>query len=192
MSKNLHDLRFAVRRADGYVSNIWRLWITPIGDVYLSIRQMGGIEKYSFHKSGICRSAFTTEYGTPKTLQDRKMFGWRRLTTPERGSGQATRVIGIALPSDFLSRPQTSPIKKVVWIEAAPAGHATFIDMAYTNESKDQVDSAFHKNGRKLLSYTQLPGTEAFLVSSYHGEWENSDLEPIRKFLFMGYLVRYR
>lgn len=48
MPKNLLDLRFGIRRHDGFVSNIWRAWATAPGDVYLATRSMAGITKYSY------------------------------------------------------------------------------------------------------------------------------------------------
>lgn len=53
MSKNLFNLRFGIQLSDAYASTPWRLWITGAGDVYLSTKAMAGIEKYSFHRSGI-------------------------------------------------------------------------------------------------------------------------------------------
>ncbi len=106
MPKNLYDARLCVRRDDGYVSNLWRLWITREGDVYATTQGMGGIEKYSFHQSGICRSAFTKEHGTPDTMTDRLIFKWKRSDIPPESTGKASRVAWIAFPTSYLSRPQ--------------------------------------------------------------------------------------
>jgi len=176
MTKNIYDLRFSVKREDGYVSNAWRLWITARGDVYLTTRARGGIEKYSFHKSGICRSAFTQEHGTPSTMSDRAMFKWRRLDTPAVNSGRASKVAWIAFPTDFLSRIIVSDGKDITWIPAAPPRGATYMEFCYTLEQESTVLAAFQNNDRHLLSYTQLPSGEAFFVSYYHADWENKDL----------------
>src|SRR3990170_958990 len=125
MTKNLYNLRFGVKSEDGYISNIWRLWITSPGDVYLTTRGMGGIEKYSFHQSGVCRSAFTKEYGTPSAMSDRAIFKWRRAETQPANSGRASRVAWIAFPTDFLSRITESSGKDIIWIPAASPGGAT-------------------------------------------------------------------
>ena len=176
MSKNLYDLRFGIKRGDGYISNIWRLWITSSGDVYLATRMMGGIEKFSFHLSGICRSAFTKEYGTPATMSDRAIFKWVRTKTPALGSGGASRIAWIAFPTDFLSRNTEASKAKVDWIHATEPGGATYIEMAYTIESEQTVRSAFSENSKLLHSYTSLPNGEAFFVASYQSDWENADL----------------
>lgn len=186
MSKNLFDLRFAIRRDDGFISSIWRLWITSPGDVYLRTGKVGGIEKYSFHKTGICRSAFTSEYiekyGTPASIPDRAMFEWNRSATPEVNSGKASRVAWIAFPTDYLSRNNQQPQKTITWIDAAPSGRATFIELSYTAETEEFVVNAYKtQNERRLISYTQLPTNEAFVASYYHGEWENKDVRSQAK-----------
>jgi hypothetical protein len=137
---------------------------------------MGGIEKYSFHQSGICRSAFTKEHGTPDTMTDRLIFKWKRSDTPPESTGKASRVAWIAFPTDFLSRPQKELKKQITWIPAAPRGDATYLELAYTRESEVSVRSAINISGRHLLSYVQLPNSEAFLISDYHADWENKDL----------------
>jgi len=177
MSKNLADLRFAIRNASGQVSCIWRLWATRHGDVYLAARNMAKIEKYSFHKSGVCRSAFTSEYGAPKTMTDRAMFKWRRLSTPAAGESRGSRVAWIAFPTDYLSSPSGLVVKDVAWIEAAPAGGATYIEVVFTRESPERVHRAFReRQERDVLTYLRLPSEEALFVCSYHADWENKDL----------------
>jgi len=177
MAKNLYGLRFGIRRKDGFISSIWRLWITGPGDVYLATSRMGGIEKYSFHKSGICRSAFTKEHGTPVTMSDRAMFKWNRFQTPEQHSGRASRVAWIAFPTDYLSRNKEEHKKKITWIDAAPSGGATYLELTYTSESEESVLKAYADGkDRHLVSCTLLPTKELFLVSYYHGDWENRDL----------------
>lgn len=177
MAKNLADLRFAIRSASGQVSSIWRLWATRHGDVYLATRSMAKIEKYSFHKSGICRSAFTNEHGTPQTMTDRAMFKWKRLATPAAGEGRASLVAWLAFPTDYLSQPSASSVEGVAWIEAAPAGGATYVEFAFTRESQKSIEAAFRKREeRKLLAYVELSPDQAFFGSYYHSDWENNDL----------------
>jgi len=176
MTRNIYNLRFGIKREDGYISNVWRLWITLSGDVYLTTRAMGGIEKYSFHQSGICRSAFTKEHGTPAMMSDRAMFKWIRAATPPMNSGTASRVAWMAFPTDYLSRITEMGGKEIIWIPAAPSGGATYLEFCYTLEAENAVMSAFQSNGRNLVSYTPLPSREAFFLSYYHSDWKNSDI----------------
>lgn len=176
MSKNLADLRFAIKSSSGQESSIWRLWATRHGDVYLATRSMAKMQKYSFHKSGICRSAFTKENGTPRTMTDRAMFKWNRLPTPAAGVGKASRVAWLGFPTDYLSRPCTTNVKGIVWVEAAPAGGATYVEFAFTRESQKSIEAAFQeRQERSLLAYIELPSDEAFFGSYYHADWENKD-----------------
>jgi hypothetical protein len=175
MGRNLFDLRFVIEGEDGFRSSQWRLWITPPGDVYLTTRGMGGIYKYSFHQSGICRSAFTQEHGTPSTMSDRAMFKWKRAPTPLAGAGGASRVAWIAFPADFLSK-SAAPSAKTTLISAAPSQGATYLELGYTFESEAFVVSAFHENQRRLHFYTKLPSGEAIFACSYHSDWENKDI----------------
>jgi hypothetical protein len=176
MAKNIHDLRFGIRREDGYVSHTWRLWITRSADVYLFTRGMAGIEKYSFHRSGICRSAFTKEHGTPRSMSDRALFKWTRGGTPPVSNGMASRVAWIAFPTDFLSRITEKNPKPTTWIPAAPSGGATYLELAYTSEPESAVIAAFQNNGRQLVSYTKLTSGDAFIFDYYYADWENRDL----------------
>jgi hypothetical protein len=177
MSKNLADLRFAIRSSSGQVSSIWRLWATRRGDIYLATRAAAKIEKYSFHKSGICRSAFTNQHGTPESMTDRAMFKWTRMPTPAAGEGRASRVAWIVFPTDYLSEPSETDVKKVDWIEAAPAGGATYTEFAFTREAQEYIEAAFRDpQERKLLKYTELLSGEAFFVSYYYADWDNRDL----------------
>jgi hypothetical protein len=176
MTKNLYNLRFGIKREDGYISNIWRLWITLSGDVYLTTRGSGGIEKYSFHQSGICRRAFTREHGTPTVMSDRAMFKWIRASTPPMNNGGASRVAWLAFPTAYLSRLSEMDGKEIIWIPAAPSEGATYLELCYTFETENTVMTSFHSNGRHLVSYTPLPSGEAFFLNYYHADWENKDL----------------
>ena len=175
MAKNLLDLRFVVQRDDQFRSSPWRLWITQPGDLYLTTRRMGGIQKYSFHVSGVCRSAFTQEHGAPAGMPDRLVFKWKRASTPTVGTGGASRVAWIAFPTDYLSR-SPEPKARTLVIAAAPAAGAAYIEVGYTRESQSFVMDAFKGNLRQLHCYTALPNGEAIFVSSYHSDWENKDL----------------
>lgn len=176
MGKNRFDLRFVVERTDGFRSSPWRLWVTRRGDLYLSVRQMGGIQKYSFHLSGICRSAFTQEYGILPGMTDRATFKWRRALTPLSGHGGASRVALIAIPTSYLSR-TAPPVPNTTVIDSAPMGGATYIEVGYTFESESFVVKAFQRNLRRLHSFTQLPTHESVFVCSYHSDWQDTDLK---------------
>ena len=175
--RNLLDLRFGIRTAEGLESSLWRLWIARAGDVYLAVRSHAGVSKYSFHRSGICRSAFTAEHGTPRAMTDRAMFKWRRSPTPPRGVGTASRVAWLIFPTDFLSRPRPHKPGDVLWIPAAPANHAAHLELCYTSETQDAVVRAFEKAGHhRLVSFTDLTDGDAFFMSCSYGRLEPATL----------------
>lgn len=176
MSKNIFDLRFGIKRPDGYTSSVWRLWSTRHGDVYLAVRRMAGIEKYSFHRSGLCRSAFTKEYGRPAKLSDRVVHKWRRSPTPPTVE-RAARVALIAFPTDFLSRDVRQDRKQVTWIDAAPCGGATYVELGFSRGPEVEVRDLLAKGGnRSLLSFAPLPSGETLLLTFYYADWDNREL----------------
>jgi hypothetical protein len=183
LAKNLLDVRFGVKRDDSYESSVWRLWVTRYSDTYLAVRSHAGVSKYSFHKSGICRSAFTSQHGTPATMADRAIFEWTRNPTAARGTNQASRVAWIAFPTNFLSKPRGHGLKDINWIKAAPSDQATYFELAYTCELESDVRLAFEsRKERTLMNYLLLPSGEALISSYYHSEWDNRDLRsPTRR-----------
>jgi hypothetical protein len=177
MAKNLADLRFGIQDSLGMRSCIWRLWVTQSGDVYLANRTMAGIDKYSFHQSGICRSAFTSEHGIPSAMTDRAIFKWRRASTPAVGDEGIAQVAVFSFPTDYLSRPTNQNTDGVTWITAAQAGRSTCVEFAFTSESRNTVETALcMREGHGLLLYSMLPSGEAFFVDAYFIDWGNGDL----------------
>lgn len=175
MSKPYVDLRLGIRSAQGLESSIWRLIGKKDGDVYFAIRSHAGISKYSFHRSGICRSAFTAEHGIPATLPDRLMFKWKRAPIPPAGKGGGARVLLLAVPTDFLSA--SAPIVPgMTWLEAAPAGGATYVSIVFTAEPLAAVERAYRSNAIRNIAYARMVGGINLLVDYYHADWRNKDL----------------
>ena len=110
-------------------------------------------------------------------MTDRAMFKGRRLPTPAAGEDRGSRVAWIAFPTDYLSGAFDSGVKDVAWIEAAPAGGATYIEVVFTRESQERVHRAFReRQERDVLTYLRLLFDEALFVRYYHADWENKDL----------------
>jgi len=177
MSPHLLDLSFGIKRPDGYVSDVWRASTTRLGDFHLATSPIAGVEKYSFSKSGMCRSAHGGVGGAPAALRDRADFSWRRAATPPRGSGRAARVAWIAFPTDYLSRPIVEDDAEIFWIAAAPTRCATYVEFAYTAEPERAIRGALDiVQDRTLVSCAELPGGETLVIFCYHADWENKDL----------------
>ena len=170
-------LRFSVGNDNGPQSNVWRAWSSR-SEVYLSVRSMTKIKKFSFHSSGICRIAFTKEHGTPANMSDRVIVKWRKAETPPQGSRRGACVAKIAVPTDFLSVPTKRVEKTVKWIPPAPAHGATLLDLIFMNETKETILNTFAKAGeRNLVDLAALPNGEIFAIISSHIQWENRDLK---------------
>jgi len=177
MSNHLLDISFGIRRPDGYVSDIWRASISRLGDFYLATGSQSGTEKYRFGKSGVCRSEYTRPAGTPAAIRDREAFKWRRAKTPRRGSGSASRIAWIAFPTDYLSKPTAGEDDETLWIGAAPAGGATYVEFAYAAESESGIRGVLDvMQDRTLVGSSTLPSGELLVIFCYHGDWENKDL----------------
>jgi hypothetical protein len=177
MSDSLLDLSFGVRRSDGYVSDVWRASTTHLGDFHLGTSSIAGAEKYSFSNSGICRSEHSGAEGAPAALRDRAGFRWRRAATPPRGSGRASRVAWIAFPTDYLSKPTVKDDGRILWIDAAPACGATYVEFGYAAEPEPGIRSVLEvTQDRTLVRCAALPNGETLVIFCYHADWENKDL----------------
>jgi len=177
MSNSLLDLSFGVKRADGYVSAVWRASTTRRGDFHLATSSIAGVEEYRFNKSGMCHSAHHGAEGAPAALRDRAGFKWRRAATPPRGSGRAARVAWIAFPTDYLSRPTLPEGGEIFWIAAAPACGATYVEFAYAAEPEQGIRGVLDvTQDRTLVSCAALPNGETLVIFCYYADWENKDL----------------
>jgi hypothetical protein len=176
MSKNLLDLRFVIKDNNNYTSSIWRIWLTKKGDIYLCTKGMGGIIKYSFHRSGICRNAFTSEHGKSPKLEDRAVYKWIRAPIPKKGEGKATRLAMLAFPTDHLSKLDLNDTTNVLEIKSAVSKCATYVEICMTSESKDDIlkvmgaDSSYN-----LVTYTIIDDDKALYISYHYDLWENED-----------------
>jgi hypothetical protein len=151
--------RFSVGDPENRRSHIWSV-AARRSDVYVS---SGGPSptKFSFHKSGICRDAFTSEHGAPEGMQDRVVKRWRRAETPPPNTGGASAVLDIIIPTDFLSDGLIVPEKEIFWIAAAPIAQSTCVRMFY---SADEPMVA-----QPLIWQAQLTPIAGILLEN--GEW---------------------
>jgi hypothetical protein len=161
------DFRLAVGTSDGARSAVWRGYSNKEG-IYISHGGMGGIEKFSFHRSLICRHAFTEQEGPADGDDDRVMQKWRRVLAPTNGLVYA---LIARFPSDYLSTALKNERKTVVWLPAAISGHATVVEFVFSGCGEDGTYALAKSSGRMIVSYTPLPNGEAFVVSWVHEKW---------------------
>jgi hypothetical protein len=160
MASQRFDIRLAVGTAGGPRSSVWAFWSRK-SEVYAAFAQMGGIEKFSFHTPNLCRRAFTKEHGTPSTLPNRATQEWRCDPTPALGSNQVVRVLRVGFATDLLSTALQHPRHNPIWIEPAPPGGSTMVELVFTRESQAAVVAALATDAphiaHKLVAYEQLP-----------------------------------
>ena len=177
MSRNVANLRFAVYDDALGHSNVWRFWATRHGDVYLATRCLAGIIKLSFHRTGICRYAFTAEHGTPVTLSDRLLERWQRPSIPPGESYNFARLAWLAFPTDYLSQAPLNGTAEATHIPAATLGMATFVEIGLCRCAEHQLQASTNGDVRAgITNYAVLFEDVAVFMRWYHGAWENSDL----------------
>lgn len=178
--KRGRTVRFAVGSCAGPRSSGWMVVARrKTDDVYLApLGALAGVLKLSLHSSGICRYAFTEEHGRPPTLPDRAIDKWRRKVTPPAGSGLGTRVLSLYFPTDSLSTAYMPPDRGLTWVDPAPVGGVTIVELVFIRESRENLEAVFAERAeRVLVGYLKVPSGEALAIMRGHGPWESSDLE---------------
>jgi hypothetical protein len=162
--------RLMVGTPEGPRSNVWRLH-SRRNDVYVTTGGIGK-QKFSFHASGKCRQAY---HELPPSLPDRAIARWWRMPTPEpNGTGKASCVLQVGIPTDLLST-RTAPLKAMTWVAPAPIGMATVLEMIFTREAEGDLAAAMTASQRTIVCQSKLPSGETFLVLSRHATWEQPD-----------------
>lgn len=164
------DARLVVGVPGGARSNTWRIW-SQGDEIYVLSGGMGGVEKLSFHSSGICRKAFTSDWGAPPGLADRATVKWKRNATPPVAEGTGCCVLEVQIATDYLSTGLEALTKKVIWIEPAPSNRMTVLEMFFTRHSDDDLRS-LASGQKKIVVYHRMPNGEAFAVVSCFAEGE--------------------
>ena len=177
----------AVGTLAGPKSATWRVFSSK-NEVYLA-RRGPTQDKFSFHKSRICRHAFTEKHGPAIGMDDRLMHRWKRKRTPPAGGGHGSAVVSLLIPTDFLSTAIEKPRKAVHWITPAPAGMSIVIDIFYCRDPIDQVRALCLPENRSIVGHAELPNGENIYVTSvampYAGEEFRLPAAGSRTFDFM-------
>lgn len=168
-SKNIKvNCRIAVGDVNRPRSSVWRGFSNG-DDVYLTTSGMAGIQKFSFHRSGICRCAYTKEEGAAEGETDRVLHRWKREAPVS--AGKILQVLTARFPSDYLSTALPAERKAVEWIPPAPAGSATCVDFAFSGAGEEMTRKMAETTGRTIVSFTDLPSGEAFVLTWFHAPW---------------------
>lgn len=197
MGKPLATIRLAVGSPSGPRSCIWRIVVGKKDDIYVITSSAMTSDKLSFHRSHICRWAFTEQFGTPEGMTDRVMKRWRRSKTPPAGSGRGTSVAEVIFPTDYLSTSfAPSDYGGVCWIEPAPTGRSAAFELFFCNDGPDVVSEQFKANGRRILEAVPLSSGEFFFASSHTVDFAGQDIRlpatSLRKHDLIASKIDYR
>jgi hypothetical protein len=165
IGKRNQRLRLAIGDPENRRSNVWRIAAYK-SDVYVTC---GGAApaKFSFHKSGICRDAFTGEFGVPPGMHDRVMTRWRRADIPPANTGKACSVLEVALPTDFLSTGLEVPPKPIHWLDAAAPLHSKCIEMFFSADKPDVAEPLIQHGQRAPVAGFPLENGSWFYITSH-------------------------
>jgi hypothetical protein len=130
---------------------------TARDDVYAFHRTMGGIEKISFHTSGICRRAFTEQYGAPEGMADRVILRWNRAQIAPAGSNTLTRLLSVSFSTSHLSTAAVPANKPVLWLAAAPPGRSRSLAAAVTQEPAAPLSNGVAPGRRRVAWCARRP-----------------------------------
>ena len=168
--------RFAVGSEHGPRGSMWRLWSNQ-NEVYLAHADRGKIEKLSFHKSGICRRAFTNEYPTPNTLPDRLMQRWQRVPGQTPSTENFSYAAALVFPTDFLSTTlEPSTKKEITWITPAPEHESVVVAFFFTREDEVDIKRVLTEEGKTFIGSAILPNGETFVMSGHVERFEGQEM----------------
>lgn len=167
--KSRRDAYVGVRADDGRRSNVLHVW-TRRGQVYISAKGQGGIEKISFHSPTYCQHSFNESLKLPEDVPSRQTVVWQRSPTPPPGMLRGSCGFTWQVPTDTLSFLQAPSPEGVQWAHAKPSGQVTILDMAFTAESEAVVNSNL-PDGAALL-FWPLSAEESFFIYSWSGIWD--------------------
>lgn len=155
-------------------SNVWRV-STRKSEVYLTLGETKA-EKFSFHSSGICRHAFTAEFGSPPGMDDRVMTRWRRAPIPPSNVGKKTSVLEVAFPTDFLSTAFPEVQEQVHWLPAAPEGQSTHIDFSISADGPQTVQPLVEQGHGVPIAAFALEDNSWFYVVSFQSAFKGQEI----------------
>jgi hypothetical protein len=149
----------------GKRSSIWYIHAGPNAScVYVFAQTMGAVQKFSLHKSGVWRYAYTDRFWedpenaelTDEGRKDRLIDRWQRPDeTPVRGPSIRVRAEDVtALDDSTLRRSQ-----RVEWLPAPPDGMATAIELLFF-----ETDTLFELKRVRPIAGLLLASGEALVV----------------------------
>ena len=152
-SSQKKTFRFGVGSPDEYRSAIWRVWVQG-NDVYAAARSMTELVKFSLHRSGNWRFAWTEKSGIKSERSgDRAEEKWKRPTPFSPGWTQGPSIIvpNSGIKRSFRHDPEED-LRGIVWIPPASPGsrHHFTILFAAVDAPTDSWNTVTRRDDRRL------------------------------------------
>lgn len=128
-------IRWAVGTKEGVRSSTWRLWGDPKGDVYVAVRNLGGVIKASFHRDRRCHVGLTAE-AAQRQGQDATARHFERWRLPDTS---VVRVAQVIVPHEELRAFSNDEADAMKWLPVPGAGHAQVVSV-FIAEPPDSFD----------------------------------------------------
>ena len=156
-------IRWAIGDPDGRRSSTWRLWGDKKGDVYLSMRSMGGVLKASFHRDRRCSVGFTSEYhSTAKKRFGAESRHWQRWVLP---AAEVVRVAQVVFPEGELAAFSADEASQMRWISSPAPGNAIIVSV-FIAEPPDKFNWPGHEIGGNFIGIMSAPTRFTWAVYS--------------------------
>jgi hypothetical protein len=121
-------LRWAMGSLDGPRSSTWRLWGNKKGDIYVSVRSLGGILKTSFHRDGNCHTGLTSHYaGSGDSLAPKE--GSRYWDQWQLPNDPVVRALQIVVPSSELRKYKSNESAQMKWLPSSIPGSVSVVSI---------------------------------------------------------------
>ena len=168
------EFRFAVGDRHGRKSTIWKI-VSTRNDVYAFHRELGGIQKITFHgMTRKCHRAFTQRH---PSMPGRFIEQWTRDDTPLPGQEEMVRVLTMIFPEGHLSPDlPTAGDKPVLWLDPPARGAARYVQILFSRDNLAEVERLFEAAEHQLVRYHPLPSGEAVVIRSWEEPWPQPDI----------------
>ena len=145
MSKKPVPICWAIGSSDGPRSTAWFLSGNKKGDIYVSVRSLGGTIKASFHKDGRCQMGFTEAYA-PTAIRRFTSPSGRHWETWQLPANPLVRILQVIVPhSELRSFIDRNPSPDLVWLPTPSEGSVAVMSIFVTTQATElQLSSCPH------------------------------------------------
>jgi hypothetical protein len=178
--------RFAVGQKNSIRSSVWRLW-TKADEIFLAVRSNAGSFKISFHGSGVCQIALTSQFVKEVNDQlieagkDRSLDRWSRPVASEK-----EKILYCVLFPYFCLRAEPDSLEntsKVAWHSVPGEGNMRVFTLTVSRRDGTVSEREPHPllqwnlpSGEVLRLYTSIGQPSQNLIEEYEKVCEKVNL----------------